>query len=115
MGSGAGDPAHWAGFALGDDAIAVERAADGSVEGYVWRAADDRVDPVRSVVLERHVDGRGLPTAARYVLDDALEADADVLAAVVVATDEPPNLVRALCRFTGDDRSGTGWAEWPLD
>lgn len=111
---GAGDAPHWAAFALGDDAVAVERSAGGAVEGYVWRAAEDRFDPLRSLVLERHVDGRGLPTAARYVLDDVLEADADILAAVVVVRDGPPDLVRALCRFTGDDGSGTGWTEWPL-
>jgi hypothetical protein len=109
---------HQSAFQVGADrALHVVRTGDGAAGGYVWNGGV-ALDPVHTVRYEVHEGPDRLPVAARYVVDDGLEADVEVLAlapALLVAPDgRTARLPRALCRCTLRDteQTGTGWAEW---
>ena len=92
-----------------------------SCVGYVVRGGE--AEPVSSVRPETHRRVDGLPVAARYVVDDRFEIDADVLGLAVIPLAGPTGaastLTRGLCRFEvaeGAERAmsepSIGWSSW---
>ncbi|MFN8035092.1 MAG: hypothetical protein U0V73_04095 [Acidimicrobiia bacterium] len=102
---------HRAALQLGEGlALAFECDATGVASGYMWRAGEEQ-RPVRHVLVESHRDGV-LPTAARYVVDAALELDVEILGLAPVPRPDGGRLVRGVCRYEAAEGEGTGWSEW---
>jgi hypothetical protein len=133
---------HWWGASRGDEPAtsawvrlpeleaSFTAIADGRADGWV-RARAGSVRRVGSVRSETRRDRDGLPEAARYVLDDDLELEVEVLGLAPVPLTGAGTaggtaggtgggvLMRALCRFDAgavDEASGAaagnGWASW---
>src|SRR5262249_61081193 len=76
----------------------------------------DETRPVEHMLLETRLGADDVPTAARYVIDNELQVDVDVVAATPVPLVAPDGRTsrfpRALCTYTTSRGTGTGWCEW---
>ena len=127
-----GSPAWWAdgrsraSFAVGEGLAGEVSVGPGDeVGGYVWRPGE-APRPLTSALVESQPGGAGIPRAQRFVLDHDVELDAEVVAVAPVPLTEPvadprtrladgtpPHLLRLLCRYTSEEVTGAGFAEWP--
>jgi hypothetical protein len=112
---------HWVSFQVGDGlAVNVVKADEMDyATGYVWRAdpsGESAVETVTHMLLETHLGPDEIPTAARYVINHELEVDVEVVGAAPVPLVAPDGRTarfpRALCRYTTEQGTGTGWGEW---
>jgi hypothetical protein len=117
---------HWSSFQIGD-ALAVNVAKPDIpgidyATGYIAREGGEP-HPVTRCQLTTELGPEGIPTRAHYTIDDPssetgdeLVVAIDVLAPAPVPLQAPDGresrFPRALCRFSTDAGSGTGWAEW---
>jgi hypothetical protein len=78
-------------------------------------------EPITTVLGETQRGADGLPVAARFVVDDRLEVNADVLGLTVVpltgSRGERATLARGLCRYevsgvAGEATIANGWSSW---
>ena len=78
-----------------------------------------RAEPISAVRSETHRRADGLPVAARYVIDDELEIDVEVLGLVAVPLAGPTAsasvLARGLCRYDADRRGGRPDRKWVVE
>jgi hypothetical protein len=90
-------------------------AEDGRRDGEVAPFGEPRV-PIVTFRGETHRRADGLPVAARYVVDDRMEIDVDVLGLVAVPISGVDGnravLARALCRYEIAGSRLHGWASW---
>ncbi len=111
---------HWSAFRLGEGlAVSVarpDRPGSEHATGYVAVEGEDP-HPVLRAGVETELGDEGIPRSARYSLENGLDVDVEVLAAAPVIVDDPAGgrvsrLPRALCRFSAEEGTGIGWAEW---
>ena len=109
---------HWTSFQIGEGlAVNFVRPDVGEGNhalGYVWRPGE--LTPIEQVAVELKPGPDGIPSAARYVINEMLEVEMEVAAPAPVPLVAPDGRTsrfpRALCRYTTDDGTGTGWGEW---
>ena len=111
---------HWSAFRLHDGETFMslarpDRPGGEHATGYVAVEGED-AHPLVWGEVDATFGAEGLPTGARYRLEDDGLVDVEVLATVPVLIPRPEGgasrLPRALCRFRGASGEGTGWAEW---
>jgi hypothetical protein len=103
-----------------DLASSFTSSGDG-VDGYLVRNGD--VEPIATVRSETHRRADGLPVTSRYVVDDQLEIESEVLGLVAIPVGDEvgprSTLSRAFCRYAvvdgaapGNGGPGIGWSSW---
>lgn len=108
---------HWTSFRIGDSMAInfVQPQGFDVALGYIRRPGED-LEPVTTARVETHFGAEKIPTAARYVINNDLEVDVEVLAAapvpLIAGDGRTGRFPRCLCRYTTAEGSGVGWAEW---
>jgi hypothetical protein len=108
-------PAHAAWMRSPALTLSFASAEEGRIDGELAPRGGPR-QPIVTLRGETHRRADALPIAARYVVDDRMEIDVDVLGLVAVpisgVSGERAVLARALCRYEIAGAQLHGWASW---